>query len=656
MPRPRTPITAVTTALVAAAVLGAGSAPASAATTCAKWASTGGSDAAAGTQTAPYRSLGKLAGALAAGQTGCLPAGETYYAVEGNGIVGSGAGTSAAPITITSGPGGRASVKGQVWLQPASHDVTFTGLDFKGEYFPNGTPVAVKGEMLIVHGDRIAFIDDDIADPMGICLGAGKANATDASVNDVAEDLRVVGNRIHDCGMDLSIPWTDGDSGAHGVYLENTLRARVSDNLIYRNRYRGLQLWPRNDAAIIERNVFDENATQVNIGSSLGEYGGSFMAQNTIVRDNIMSGRVTTFRVSQNPSQLYGFFPDASPSYGNQVLGNCFAPGDPAATGSGFTLGANTTAQALFTDRAARDYRLLASSPCLGKGPASIQPTTTAAPADRAVAVTAPASGTTGAELTSTVTVRDKTATAGPATVTITTAGGKLLGLRSSAGTCSGATCTATLAASGTFTVAVRLGATTAGTATVTARLGEADATPADNTASAATSVTGPACTFAGTDGADTVQGTAAAETFCLFGGDDTVMPAGGNDRVLGGSGRDRVSYWNAGGPVVINLGQSEAWDAGATAAIGDDTLSSVEWATGSAYADTLVGSAAADTLDGLEGADELWGYGGDDTLKGWTGDDHLYGGDGNDTLDGADGSDTCNQGAGTGPKTGCEL
>lgn len=430
--------------------------------------------------------------------------------------------------------------------------------------------------------------------------------------------------------------------------------ARISDNLIYRNRYRGLQLWPRNNGALIERNVFDENATHVNIGSSLGEYGGAFMAQNTIVRNNIMSGRVKAFAASQNPSQLYGFFPAGSPSYGNQVLENCFAPADATATGDGYVLGANTTAQALFTDRTSRDYRLLSTSPCQGKGPASIQPV--AAQPDRYVTVATPATAETGGELPATVVVRNRTANAATTTVAITTAGAKVLGITPSAGSCSAGTCTATLPAGGTISITVRVGATAAGSASVSAKLAEADATPADNAVTAATSVTGRACTFAGTDGADDVQGSAASDVLCLFGGADTAMPAAGNDVVLGGSGMDRVSYWNAAGPVVISLGQASAWDRSGGTAVGSDTFSSVEWGSGSAHADTLVGGPGADILDGLEGADEIWGYGGDDTLKGWAGNDRLNGGDGNDLIDGGDGSDGCTQGAEAGSAVSCEI
>ena len=311
-------LTATAVAAIAFAAFGLGvtSTPAEAAVTCVKWAATTGSDTNSGnTQAAAYRTLGKLVASLQPGQYGCLPAGQTYYAVEGGGLISAGQGTAAAPATITSGPGGRATIKGQIWLQPESHDVVFTGIDFRGGYTATGAPFYTKGTHLIVHGDRIAFRDNDISDPRGICIGAGHGHARDPNVNDVADDLVVSGNRIHDCGMDPTIVWGDPpeESGAHGIYLENTRRARITDNLIYRNRWRGLQLWPRNDGAIIERNLFDENATHVNIGSSLGEYGGAFYAQNTIVRDNIMTGRVTNYKVSNNPSQLYGFFPETRP-------------------------------------------------------------------------------------------------------------------------------------------------------------------------------------------------------------------------------------------------------------------------------------------------------------------------------------------------------
>ena len=151
------------------------------------------------------------------------------------------------------------------------------------------------------------------------------------------------------------------------------------------------------------------------------------------------------------------------------------------------------------------------------------------------------------------------------------------------------------------------------------------------------------------------MQGTAANEVFCLFGGNDTVCRRAATTTSSAELGKDRLSYWNAASAVIINLTQKTAWDAAAGTAIGWDTLSSIEWGTGTAHADSLIGSGLADTFDGLESADGIRGLGGNDVLKGWTGDDRLLGGDGNDTLDGGDGVDACSQDAGTGTITTCE-
>ena len=60
------------------------------------------------------------------------------------------------------------------------------------------------------------------------------------------------------------------------------------------------------------------------------------------------------------------------------------------------------------------------------------------------------------------------------------------------------------------------------------------------------------------------------------------------------------------------------------TGGAGEDTLSTIDNLTGSAFADTLVGDAEDNLLDGR---------GGDDTLEGGAGNDTLEGGDGSDTI-----------------------
>ena len=279
--RRRTRVGLAIAALLAASLASFSPTPAVAVGTCVKWAATGGDDGNAGTQAAPYRSLAKLVAATGAGKTGCLPAGETYYAIQGNGIIGGGTGTLAAPVTITSGPGGTATVKGGLWLQEVSHDVVLTGLKFAGSYLPDGSPFSTKGEHIIIHGDRISLTDNDISDGRGICVGVGKGNGSSPEGNVLAEDVLITRNVVHGCGMDPNVVWTSGDSGAHGIYLEYSQDAVVTHNLVYGNRYRGLQLWPRNDGAEIAFNTFDENATQVNIGSS-SACGGSCLREHRL--------------------------------------------------------------------------------------------------------------------------------------------------------------------------------------------------------------------------------------------------------------------------------------------------------------------------------------------------------------------------------------
>jgi Ca2+-binding RTX toxin-like protein len=112
--------------------------------------------------------------------------------------------------------------------------------------------------------------------------------------------------------------------------------------------------------------------------------------------------------------------------------------------------------------------------------------------------------------------------------------------------------------------------------------------------------------------------------------GDDTLIGGVGADKLVGGDGSDTVSYENSSAAVTIKL-----WSM--TASGGDaqgDTISGIENATGSAFADALIGSDnVANVLIGGDGNDYLEGRSGDDTLIGGSGADKLVGGAGNDTF-----------------------
>jgi Ca2+-binding RTX toxin-like protein len=125
---------------------------------------------------------------------------------------------------------------------------------------------------------------------------------------------------------------------------------------------------------------------------------------------------------------------------------------------------------------------------------------------------------------------------------------------------------------------------------------------------------------------ADTLTGDSSANLLSGGDGDDVLNGRAGNDTLNGGNGNDTASYANATGAVSVNLSTNSA-----TGADGSDTLSSIENAIGSQFADTLRGDDNANVLNGGDGAD---------ALLGGKGDDWLYGGNGNDTMTGQQGAD----------------
>ena len=138
-----------------------------------------------------------------------------------------------------------------------------------------------------------------------------------------------------------------------------------------------------------------------------------------------------------------------------------------------------------------------------------------------------------------------------------------------------------------------------------------------------------------------------------LFGNDgaDTITGGGGDDFINGGTGVDRVSAGD-GGDAILLLGEHEVIDGGAgvdqvnyggaaqavivnlATGIGTDTLTGVEYVTGSFHAgDLITGSAGADFLfGGGEGPDSVFGGGGADYISGAG---YLRGDEGNDQIQG---------------------
>ena len=121
-------------ALAASSAALAGASPASAEGPCTRFAAPGGSDTAAGSETAPYRTAQRLADSLGAGDTGCLREG-TY----GENVSIRKGGSAGAPVTLRSFPGERAEVVGIFYVAKTAPHVTVEGLYLNGRN-PEGQP------------------------------------------------------------------------------------------------------------------------------------------------------------------------------------------------------------------------------------------------------------------------------------------------------------------------------------------------------------------------------------------------------------------------------------------------------------------------------------------------------------------------------------
>ncbi|MFN8188202.1 MAG: calcium-binding protein [Gaiellales bacterium] len=140
-----------------------------------------------------------------------------------------------------------------------------------------------------------------------------------------------------------------------------------------------------------------------------------------------------------------------------------------------------------------------------------------------------------------------------------------------------------------------------------------------------------------GNAGNDALTGGGSTDTLNGGDGDDWISGGGGNDAINGGNGTDTGDYSNAGsGGVGVNVNLTTGQASGE----GNDTLSGVENANGSSFADALRGDAGNNTLNGRGGADAIQGAAGDDTINGGDGTDELGGGAGNDRVSGAGGAD----------------
>jgi parallel beta-helix repeat protein len=334
----------------AAAAIAAGGGVASADVTCNKVASPTGSDTAAGTAAAPYRTALKLVSSLAAGQTGCLRAGTYVESID----------DYTPNLTLTSYPGERATLKGRLYISDQASGTTVSSLNLDGRNASAGSASPT------ITGSDVTFTDNDVTNyNTAICFMVG------SPVVGQARNVVIADNNIHNCGK---LPAANHD---HGIYLEAADGTVIRNNWIHNNADRGIQLFPNADNSVITGNVIDSNGEGIIFSGEFVNSGvfqtsdgqGTYeTSDNNLVEHNV----ITNALVRHNVESAY---PDGMPAgTGNAVRNNCIAGAHgwyAEADGSGiqkpqegFTATNNVIADPQYVGASSGNYSLQAGSPC----------------------------------------------------------------------------------------------------------------------------------------------------------------------------------------------------------------------------------------------------------------------------------------------------
>jgi hypothetical protein len=294
---------------------------------CDRIAAPGGSDDAAGTEAAPYRTLQRLTSSLDAGQTGCLRAGsyggdETSLEKPGTGL--------------TSYPGERATITAFLEVEPGARGAHVNHLNF--DTATSGNEVGVK-----LQADNTVFSDNQVTKGgRGICLSAASSGP--------ATGIIIEHNHIYDCGPSKS-KWD------HQIYLVHSRGAIVRWNILSGNAGGwGVHLFTDADGSVIEHNVIDGNRGGVIFAGDDGD-----TSDRNIVRNNA----ITYSGPRWNIESSWSGGPSGS---GNVASNNClYSPdGDGGvATEDGFSARQNSVlGGSPYVNRAAGDYRFRPGSKC----------------------------------------------------------------------------------------------------------------------------------------------------------------------------------------------------------------------------------------------------------------------------------------------------
>jgi hypothetical protein len=291
------------------------------------YVATGGSDANAGTQAAPWRTIQKALNALQPGQRALVRAG-TY--VESLSM--DRAGTALNPITVENYPGERPVLRssGGHALRVNGSGAWFRFRGFVIENYP-GT----SGGNVDLYGSYLEIANNEI-----------RGSVDQGIYTDEESDHNyLINNRIHHNGEGRT-------HQSHGIYLQGDDHL-VANNLIHDHPEGfGIQVYDRGARALVVNNTI---TTSGHSGIVVGGAGG---VSGVVVRNNILAYNAH-WGISRDSA-----CPTNSVADTNILYNNAWGPTDSGCPGLSYA-GGNTVADPRFLDYGGRNLHLQAGSPAL---------------------------------------------------------------------------------------------------------------------------------------------------------------------------------------------------------------------------------------------------------------------------------------------------
>ncbi|MGA2584844.1 MAG: right-handed parallel beta-helix repeat-containing protein [Tepidisphaeraceae bacterium] len=331
----------------------------------------GGSDSAAGSQTAPFATLQEAANQVVAGDTVIVEAGT--YAGFSLSYENTQSGTAAAPIVFEADPSAAAGsviinsenskTPVAIDLEPGSDYVTIKGFSIEN----NGT---VTKEGIKATGNNDSIIDNTVTGVGGFGIFTDNANNALIEGNTVTgtTGTNTTGHGIYvsgTCsGVVIENNTIDGN-GWHGIHLNGdaseggvgeVIDCTIKDNLIYNNPGNGINGDGVVDSTIENNLIYgytNNGISLYTIDAGVGSTG------NVIVNNTIVGKSALEFQDNAT---------------GNIVFNNILLGTVTIDSSSSASLADNITSgstASLFVDAATGDYQLLSTSPAIGAGVAS---------------------------------------------------------------------------------------------------------------------------------------------------------------------------------------------------------------------------------------------------------------------------------------------